>query len=131
MGMMLIAGRLGFVQPKYLITAGAIIAGCAMIDLVRMTPDADFWFFAWSRIYLSVGLPLIFIPITTATYDGLPPEKTDQASALIKSRKELRRLDGGIVEPDGAGPARTVSSGPPRRGHRIAESVLLRHAESD
>ena len=82
-GMMLIVGRLGFVQPKYLIAAGSVIAGCAMIDLLRMSPDADFWFFAWSRIYLGIGLPLIFIPITTASYDGLPPGKTDQASALI------------------------------------------------
>jgi MFS transporter, DHA2 family, multidrug resistance protein len=54
-----------------------------MIDLLRMTPDADFWFFAWSRIYLGIGLPLIFIPITTASYEGLPRSKTDQASALI------------------------------------------------
>ena len=30
-----------------------------------------------------IGLPLIFIPITTASYDGIPPSKTDQASALI------------------------------------------------
>ena len=72
MGMMLIVGRLGDVQPRYLIAAGSIIAGFAMIDLLRMTPDADFWFFAWSRIYLGVGLPLIFIPITTASYEGLP-----------------------------------------------------------
>jgi DHA2 family multidrug resistance protein len=83
MGMMLIVGRLGFVQPKYLIAAGAVIAGLAMIDLLRMTPGADFRFFAWSRIYLGIGLPLIFIPITTASYEGLPPGKTDQASALI------------------------------------------------
>jgi DHA2 family multidrug resistance protein len=83
MGMMLIVGRLGFVQPKYLIAAGSVIAGLAMIDLLRMTPGADFWFFAWSRMYLGIGLPLIFIPITTASYDGLPPGKTDQASALI------------------------------------------------
>jgi DHA2 family multidrug resistance protein len=54
-----------------------------MIDLLRMSPDADFWFFAWSRIYLGIGLPLIFIPITTASYDGIPPNKTDQASAMI------------------------------------------------
>ncbi|HUN96931.1 MAG TPA: DHA2 family efflux MFS transporter permease subunit [Bradyrhizobium sp.] len=83
MGMMLIVGRLGSIQPRYLIAAGSIIAGFAMIDLLRMTPDADFWFFAWSRIYLGIGLPLIFIPITTASYEGLPPSKTDQASALI------------------------------------------------
>jgi DHA2 family multidrug resistance protein len=48
-----------------------------------MTADADYWYFAWSRVYLGIGLPLIFIPITTASYDGIPPAKTDQASALI------------------------------------------------
>jgi len=83
MVMMVVVGRLGFVQPRYLISIGAAIATWAMIDLLRMTPDADFWFFAWSRIYLGIGLPLIFIPITTASYDGIPPSKTDQASALI------------------------------------------------
>ena len=93
MGMMLIVGRLGDVQPRYLIAAGSIIAGFAMIDLLRMTPDADFWFFAWSRIYLGVGLPLIFIPITTASYEGLPSSKTDQASALIN----LARNFGGAI----------------------------------
>ncbi|WP_424630135.1 DHA2 family efflux MFS transporter permease subunit [Bradyrhizobium sp. SYSU BS000235] len=83
MVMMVVVGRLGFVQPKYLISIGAAVAGYAMIDLVRMSPDVDFWFFAWSRIYLGIGLPLIFIPITTASYDGIPPNKTDQASAMI------------------------------------------------
>jgi DHA2 family multidrug resistance protein len=83
MGMMLIVGRLSFIQPRYLIAIGAVIVGYAMFDLLRITPDSDFWFFAWSRIYLGIGLPLIFIPITTASYEGLPDSKTDQASALI------------------------------------------------
>jgi MFS transporter, DHA2 family, multidrug resistance protein len=83
MVMMVVVGRLGFIQPRYLIAAGAVIAGFAMYDLLRMTADADFWFFAWSRIYLGIGLPLIFIPITAASYEGLPDSKTDQASALI------------------------------------------------
>jgi DHA2 family multidrug resistance protein len=83
MGMMIVVGRLGSVQPRYLIAIGAAISGLAMIDLMRMTPDAVFWFFAWSRIYLGIGLPLIFIPITAASYSGIPPSKTDQASALI------------------------------------------------
>ena len=38
MGMMLIVGRLGDVQPRYLIAAGSIIAGFAMIDLLRIIP---------------------------------------------------------------------------------------------
>jgi MFS transporter, DHA2 family, multidrug resistance protein len=83
MAMMIVVGRLGSVQPKYLIAIGAIICTFAMVDLLRLTADVDFWFFAWSRIYLGIGLPLIFIPITTASYDGIPSSKTDQASALI------------------------------------------------
>src|ERR1700733_5676933 len=66
--MMVIVGRLSFVQPRYLIAIGAAIACYAMVYLLSMTPDADYWYFAWSRIYLGIGLPLIFIPITTASY---------------------------------------------------------------
>ena len=36
---------------------------------------------------LGVGLPLIFIPIMTASYDGLPAGKTDQASALMNAAR--------------------------------------------
>jgi DHA2 family multidrug resistance protein len=42
-----------------------------------------------SRIYLAIGLPLLFLPITTASYDGLPPESTNQASALINVARNL------------------------------------------
>lgn len=83
MVMMVVVGRLGFVQPRWLIAAGAAIAFVAMLDLFRINPDSDYWYFAMSRIYLGIGLPLIFIPITTASYDGIPAGKTDQASALI------------------------------------------------
>jgi MFS transporter, DHA2 family, multidrug resistance protein len=35
------------------------------------------------------GLPLLFLPITTASYDGVPPDKTNQASALINVARNL------------------------------------------
>ncbi len=119
MGMMVVVGRLGFVQPRYLISIGAAIAACAMIDLLRITADADFWFFAWSRIYLGIGLPLIFIPITTASYDGMPPSKTDQASALIN----LARNFGGSM---GVSLAQTVLA----RREQFHQSRLVEHVGS-
>jgi MFS transporter, DHA2 family, multidrug resistance protein len=86
--MMPVAGRLsGKVQPRYLIAAGAAICALAMFDMTRLTGDLDFWFFATSRIYLGIGLPLIFIPILTASYEGIPPGKTDLASALINAAR--------------------------------------------
>jgi MFS transporter, DHA2 family, multidrug resistance protein len=92
--MMPIAGRLtGKVQPRYLIAIGAAICALSMFDLTRINDDTDFWFFAVSRIYLGVGLPLIFIPILTASYEGIPPDKTDLASALIN----VARNTGGSI----------------------------------
>ena len=86
--MMFVVGRLsGKVQPKYLIVAGAIVVALSMYDLTNVYGDLGFWFFARSRMLLGIGLPLIFLSITTASYDGIPPEKTDQASALINAAR--------------------------------------------
>jgi MFS transporter, DHA2 family, multidrug resistance protein len=34
-----------------------------------------------------VGLPLVFLPIMAASYDGIPAGKTDQASALMNAAR--------------------------------------------
>jgi DHA2 family multidrug resistance protein len=88
--MMVVVGRLsGKVQPRYLIAIGAVICALAMYDLTRLNSDLGFWFFARSRMLLGVGLPLIFIPIVTASYDGVPPQRTDQASALTNAARNI------------------------------------------
>ena len=74
MVMMFVVGRLSAkVQPKYLIVAGAVIVALSMYDLTNVYGDLGFWFFAQSRMLLGVGLPLIFLPIMAASYDGIPP----------------------------------------------------------
>jgi hypothetical protein len=39
------------------------------------------------RMLLGVGLPLIFVPIMAASFDGIDPSKTDQASAMINAAR--------------------------------------------
>jgi len=86
--MMPVAGRLvGRVQPRYLIAIGAALCALAMFDMTNLNGDSDFWFFAMSRIYLGFGLPLIFIPIITASYEGVPRDKTDLTSALMNAAR--------------------------------------------
>ena len=58
-----------------------------MYDLTNTYGDLGFWFFARSRMLLGIGLPLIFLPIITASYDGIPPAKTDQASAMMNAAR--------------------------------------------
>jgi MFS transporter, DHA2 family, multidrug resistance protein len=86
--MMPVVGMLsGRVQPRTLIAVGAAVTAFAMYDITSLNGDSDFWFFAVSRVYLGVGLPLIFLPVITASYEGLPPGKTDLASALMNAAR--------------------------------------------
>ena len=86
--MMLVVGQLAAkVQPKYLIVAGAAVIALSMYGMTNVYGDLGFWFMARLRMLYGVGLPLIFVPIMAASYDGIPPSKTDQASALINAAR--------------------------------------------
>jgi DHA2 family multidrug resistance protein len=88
--MMPVAGALGnFVQPKYLMTIGMLLAGIGMWHSTAITSAADFSFFSWARVYQTIALPFLFIPITAVSYSGLPADKTDKASSLINVARNL------------------------------------------
>jgi DHA2 family multidrug resistance protein len=88
MVMMFVVGRIAAkVQPKYLIVAGAVLIAASMYQMTNVYGDLGFWYMARSRMLLGVGLPLIFVPIMAASYDGVAQSKTDQASALINAAR--------------------------------------------
>src|SRR5229473_2117137 len=88
MVMMFVVGRVAArVQPKYLIVAGAVLIAASMYQMTNVYGDLGFWYMARSRMLLGVGLPLIFVPIMAASYDGIAQSKTDQASALMNAAR--------------------------------------------
>ncbi len=90
MMMMPIVGRLvGVVQPKYLLVFGAVMVAFAMWYLTGLNADITYGYAAMSRVILGVGLPFLFLPVTTASYDGIPPDKTNQSSALINVARNV------------------------------------------
>ena len=114
--MMFVVGRLsGKVQPKYLIAVGAMIIALSMYDLTSIYGDLDFWFFAQSRMLLGVGLPLIFLPIMTASYDGIPPEQDRPGLGADQRGAQHRRLDRRLARLQRAGASRAVPSEPAGR----------------
>jgi DHA2 family multidrug resistance protein len=85
-----LAGQVtGRFQPKYLIVLGLTTVALSMWYSTSLTPDASFDYFGWVRVYQMVGLPFLFIPINAIAYDGLPPDKTNQASALMNIARNL------------------------------------------
>lgn len=88
MVMMFVVGSLSAkVQPRYLIAFGALIMALSMYQLTNTYSGLNFWFFAKSRMLQGIGLPLVFLPIIAASYDGVPSSKTDQASALMNAAR--------------------------------------------
>ena len=60
-----------------------------MWHLTGLNGDITYGYAAMSRVFLALGLPFLFLPITTASYDGIPPDKTNQASALINVARNI------------------------------------------
>src|SRR5262249_34374235 len=54
----------GHVAPKYLICFGMAAVAASMLYMMSLTAQADFSFFAWARVFQTIGLPFLFIPIT-------------------------------------------------------------------
>lgn len=116
--LMPVVGRLvGSVQPKYLIMFGAVIVAFSMWHLTGLTGDITYGYAALSRIFLALGLPFLFLPVTTASYDGVPPDKTNQASALINVARNI----GGSM---GVALAQTVLA----QRQQFHQSRLIEHA---
>jgi MFS transporter, DHA2 family, multidrug resistance protein len=78
-----------YVAPKWLIGIGMGSVALAMWHMMSLSPDVDFWFFAWARVHQTIGLPFLFIPITSASYAGLPADKSGQASSLINVSRNV------------------------------------------
>ncbi len=87
--MPVVGNLIGVVQPKYLIATGASIVAFSMWHLTGLTGDISYGYTTLARIFLAAGLPFLFLPVTTASYDGVPPDKTNQASALINVARNV------------------------------------------
>jgi MFS transporter, DHA2 family, multidrug resistance protein len=84
------AGRgTNVIQPKYLIALGLGGIALAMWYATALPPDASFGYFALLRAFQMAPLPFVFIPVMTIAYDGIPPEKTNESSALINVARNL------------------------------------------
>ena len=74
---------IGKVQARYLVALGLIGEAAAVWHLTGLSLDASFEAIVWARIYQAIPLGLLIVPISTAAYTDVPPEKSNEASALL------------------------------------------------
>lgn len=85
-----VVGRLiGTVDVRILITIGLLTCSAALYHLSNFSLDADYGAFMWARLYQTVGLAFLFIPINTVAFVGLPRAKSSLASAIINLSRNI------------------------------------------
>jgi MFS transporter, DHA2 family, multidrug resistance protein len=84
---------LGKVDARYLLLLGLLMLAGAMFHMTIFDLDMDFHTAMMARVYQSIGLAFLFVPINTSAYAFLPREKNNAASGLIN----LSRNVGGSV----------------------------------
>ena len=92
--LMPVAGYLGSkFDPRKVIAVGFLLTSASMFWMMRITPDVDFATVVWMRVFQVVGLPLIFIPISTLSYVGMRQENNNQVSGISNF---VRNLGGAV-----------------------------------
>jgi DHA2 family multidrug resistance protein len=88
--MMAVAGRLvGKFDPRWLVCIGYGLTAVGLYNLTRLSLDTSFATITQWRMLQVIGLPLIFIPISTLNYVGVPSNKMNQISSLSNFARNL------------------------------------------
>jgi len=77
------------VDPRLLITTGALVFAFAAWQLSRVTGQSGGGDFFWPLIWRGVGLGLMFVPLTTITLAELSPQELPQGTGLYNFFRQL------------------------------------------
>jgi MFS transporter, DHA2 family, multidrug resistance protein len=88
--MMPFAGIAATKSPPWLLVGlGLLCTGFALIHTSNLNGAISFYDLSMARVYQSVCLPFLFVSLTTAGYVGIPPDRNNEASAIINLSRNL------------------------------------------
>jgi MFS transporter, DHA2 family, multidrug resistance protein len=79
----------GKADPRWLIGGAFIVQALALWNMSHLNTGMSFADAAYARMFQSVGLPFLFVPITNVAYIGLAPNESNQASAMMNVARNL------------------------------------------
>jgi DHA2 family multidrug resistance protein len=77
------------VDLRFLVGIGFLATGLALFHMRTINLQIDFRTAVMYRVYQAIGLPFLFIPITSIAYTDVPLEKNNQVSATVNLMRNL------------------------------------------
>ena len=90
MVMMVVTGRtMGKMDPRLMVAIGYLAVAAGLYNLTRLSLDSSFGTVTLWRALQVIGLPFVFIPISTLNYVGVPRSKSNQISSLSNFARNM------------------------------------------
>jgi DHA2 family multidrug resistance protein len=90
MVLMAIIGRVvGQSDVRWLIGVGLIVCGVALLSMGNFDLNTDYRAVMMARVYQSLGLGFLFIPINIMAFSALPGDRTSNGSAIVNLARNL------------------------------------------
>jgi DHA2 family multidrug resistance protein len=78
------------VDPRYLIAFGFTVLSASMFYMTtHLYQGIDFKTAVFLRVYQSVGIAFLFVPINTLVYAGVAPEKNNSVSGIVNLSRNM------------------------------------------
>jgi MFS transporter, DHA2 family, multidrug resistance protein len=77
------------VSARSLIACGFIAMSWALFQTTNLNQQVDFFTVMMYRVYQSIGLAFLFIPISTVAYVGVPQEDNNTVSGMINLARNI------------------------------------------
>jgi DHA2 family multidrug resistance protein len=79
----------GRVQPRILMLIAFVVVALSLWRMSHFTVTETFADIAIARAWQSGGIPFLFVPLMSAAYIGVPPQRTGNATAIINVGRNL------------------------------------------
>ncbi|HEY3800027.1 MAG TPA: DHA2 family efflux MFS transporter permease subunit [Caulobacteraceae bacterium] len=79
----------GKADPRLLLGAGLLIQVVAIWNMSHLDTGLDFAHASEARLFSSIGLPFMFVTVSSLAYVGLAPGENNQASGLMNVARNL------------------------------------------
>jgi EmrB/QacA subfamily drug resistance transporter len=78
-----------YLGARFLLVAGTGLSAVGMILLTQLSADTTYVYLATALMFFGVGNGLLFVPLTTASLDGVHDDDAGAASGLVNVTQQL------------------------------------------
>ena len=77
------------IEARKLLAVGIIVASASLFMLARLNLNAGYWDIFWPQIIQGTAMGLLFVPLTTVTFDPIPREQTGNATSIFNLMRNV------------------------------------------